>query len=149
MKSTTECTSCGHHRAYHEPPRCVFPTMAGAPCSCAGFAQTPRPRKLSFDMSRHLDDHHARLLSDLASRNITSLGVGAIDLDVEMARAHGWSDAQIVTVFEGAGALVRQAHRDVAFANGRRYVCPICECWTDAPPKPCHLCKADDDRVTP
>lgn len=75
---------------------------------------------------------------------VTSTGVGPIELDVEMARKHGWSEDLINKVAFAIGALSRQASYETAFAKGYTYKCLVCECWTVQPPARCHLCHADE-----
>jgi len=88
-----------------------------------------------------------RLFSDLVTGDVMSLGVGPLDLDVEMAKKHGWTNEMIISAFFALGALTRESNRIVAMHQGYRYLCPNCECWTATPPLECHLCAADEARA--
>lgn len=74
-----------------------------------------------------------------------SIGLGCIDLDVEMARAHGWTEADIKTTWETISAAVRSTSAQVARRAGHTRQCLVCECWTFA--DRCHLCDLDKLRA--
>ena len=73
----------------------------------------------------------------------TSIGVGAMTFDVEMARKFGWTESQIAECWSDISAIYRSHSRAVAFEKGYTRTCPVCECWTVPLPAPCHLCEED------
>jgi hypothetical protein len=72
-----------------------------------------------------------------------SFGIGPVVLDVEMARAQGWSEKIIQQAAFAIGAISREANYQAALSKGHTHRCPVCECWTVSPPAPCHQCEAD------
>jgi hypothetical protein len=72
-----------------------------------------------------------------------SISVGCLELDVEMARAHGWAELDINLTWAKVSEIARETSRLVAARRGHTRQCPDCECWT-VPDGPCHLCEQDE-----
>lgn len=77
----------------------------------------------------------------------TSVGVGPLTFDVEMARRHGWTDRDINMVWMTLEAVVRGQSTHNAVREGKTVRCQACECFTYADRKECHLCEADRERI--
>lgn len=75
-----------------------------------------------------------------------TIGVGCVQLDVEMARHHGWTEADIKLTWETIQAAVLATNQQVAKLAGMTRKCEVCECWT-YPTPPCHLCEVDRRRA--
>ena len=79
---------------------------------------------------------------ELIDEDTRAIAVGCIQLDVEMARAHGWTERDIAETWENVSLIVRSMNRSVAARVGHTRQCDTCECWT-APRGPCHRCALD------
>ena len=80
------------------------------------------------------------------NRDTNSIGMFCAELDVTMARAHGWTEDDIATTWVAISGAVRATNQRVAFRVGHTRQCPYCECWT-VPDGPCHLCTDDMQRA--
>lgn len=75
----------------------------------------------------------------------TSIGVGCFNLDVDMARACGWTEDDIKMTWEQLHSVYLAKSKEVALRVGHTRQCSDCECWT-VPVGPCHLCTQDEVR---
>ncbi len=73
-------------------------------------------------------------------------GIGPLEFDVEMSRELGWTEGQIRACWDHLAAVYRDHSSAIAHAKGYTAMCPVCECWTEPPPAPCHLCERDRQR---
>lgn len=85
--------------------------------------------------------------SEIDPANITadtsSIGLGPLQFDVDMARTHGWTEEEIAEHWRCLRGHHRTHARLVSARQGHTRKCDDCECWT-FPDQPCHRC-ADDE----
>ena len=79
------------------------------------------------------------MIREQIDRETMAICIGCVQLDVDMARAFGWTENDIKQIWTQIHDACRAKSKEVALRAGYTRECPHCECWT-VPEGPCHLC---------